>query len=545
MFSKQITRRSFLTISAMTAAAVTLDWKQVSAWAAQMGPAKNYPTVIIGAGLGGLCCGAYLARQGIPVTVVEQHRIPGGYATSFDRAAGNFTFEVSLHGVSAKNNAVERILKNLGIHDQAAFAELPEVFSIKTPEYEIRMPQRNPEAYISRLTAVFPDEAEGIRGFVEEMIAIADEADLIHQKNGKIFKPFFPFQYPGMWHVRNQTLAEMLDDHVKTPALKDALAGLWGYYGLPPSRLSAFYYAVATGGYLKNGSYYIKPRSQTLSTALAQAIEASGGKILYGQKAVHIHVSDNAVTGVGLEDGTLVPAKAVVSNASAVATFGQLLGPNVLPKDYSSKIDTYQPSLSTFLVWLGLSKDIRDRVSCYATHLSSPGMGSDAGYQACVNGDIENGPFGVAVYDKAFDGYSRPGTSSLMLIFLCGYGPWEKFEADYKAGNKDAYNREKERWTRTLIRRAEKLLIPELSSLIDVVESATPLTNQRFTGNTGGAIYGFDQSMDNAYMNRISNKTPVGGLYLASAWGNPGGGYEGVLRGGETTFRMLMESWGG
>jgi hypothetical protein len=86
MLNKKMSRRSFLTISAMTAASFALDWKKIAAYAATMGPKGNYPTVIIGAGLRGLCCGAYLSRFGIPVTVVEQHDIPGGYATSFDRS---------------------------------------------------------------------------------------------------------------------------------------------------------------------------------------------------------------------------------------------------------------------------------------------------------------------------------------------------------------------------------------------------------------------------------------------------------------------------
>jgi phytoene dehydrogenase-like protein len=135
---RPFTRRSFLTISAMTATSIALDWKKISTWAAAMGPKQEYPTVIVGAGLGGLCCGAYLARQGIPVTVVEQHDIPGGYATSFDRASGKFTFEVSLHGVSAKNNAVERILKNLGVYERLEFVDLPEVYCLKTPDFQIK-----------------------------------------------------------------------------------------------------------------------------------------------------------------------------------------------------------------------------------------------------------------------------------------------------------------------------------------------------------------------------------------------------------------------
>ena len=81
--------------------------------------------------------------------------------------------------------------------------------------------------------------------------------------------------------------------------------------------------------------------------------------------------------------------------------------------------------------------------------------------------------------------------------------------------------------------------------MIPVREIGTPLTNWRYTRNPQGAIYGFEQSMDNAFMNRIKNKTPIKGLYLDSAWGNPGGGYAGVLRAGERTFKEMMEDWRG
>ena len=51
MLNNRISRRSFLTISAMTAASFALDWKKIVAYAAGMGPQGNYPTVIIGSGL--------------------------------------------------------------------------------------------------------------------------------------------------------------------------------------------------------------------------------------------------------------------------------------------------------------------------------------------------------------------------------------------------------------------------------------------------------------------------------------------------------------
>jgi prolycopene isomerase len=543
MPDKPISRRSFLTISAMTAAAVALDWKNISAYASKMGPKSEYPTVIIGAGLGGLVCGAYLAKQGIPVTIVEQHSIPGGYATSFDRAEGKFSFEVSLHGTSINNNGAARILKDIDVLDKLNLVELPEVYRLKAPNLDITVPQKNPELYIQDLAKHFPDEAEGIRGFVEEMLGIADEVDTLSRNQGKFLKLLFPLQYRKMWNVRNKTLADLMGDYVKNPELQNLLAALWGYFGLPPSKLSGFYYANATGGYLKNGSYYIKHRSQDLSNAIAEVIESHGGNILYDSPVNQILVKNGEVQGVELEDGDRFPARAVVSNASARATFKQLLAGNELPRDYTSKLETYKPSISSFVVWLGLNRDIRGKVKGFSTFVAS-GLGPEAEYQLCLQGEIEKGSFGVAVYDNIFEGYSQPGTTTLQLIFLCGYEPWRQYEADYKNGRKAAYNAEKSRWTDVLVRRAEKELIPGLSSMIEVQETGTPLTNWRYTGNTDGAIYGFEQSMDNAYMNRINNRTPVKGLYLASAWGNPGGGYGGVFRAGQGAFQALMEDWG-
>jgi len=544
MFNKIISRRAFLTISAMTAASLALDWKKISAYAAKMGPKNDYPTVIIGAGLGGLCCGAYLVKQGVPVTVIEQHNIPGGYATSFDRAGGKFTFEVSLHGTSVNNNATARILKDLGVLNRLQLAELPEVYRLRTPDMDISVPQKDPEAYIRLLTKHFPAEKDGIRRFVQQMLSLAEEVDRLHKKKGKFFKPIFPIQYRKMWNVRNKTLANLINDYIKDPGLQDILAALWGYYGLPPSKLSGFYYANATGGYLKNGSYYVKERSQDLSYALADVIEDSGGTILYETSAQKILVKNGVVDGVLLSKGNVLTAKAVVSNASALTTFKKLLPRKALPADYLKRLESYRPSLSSFIVWLGLNSELRGNIKGYSTHVSS-GRGAEADYKFCLEGDIEQGSFSVTIYDNAFDGYSCPGTSTLMLLFLCGYEPWRKYEHDYKTDKKAAYYEEKNRWTDILIRRAEKMVVPELSSMIEVKEASTPLTNWRYTGNTEGAIYGFEQSMENAYMKRISNVTPIQGLYLASAWGNPGGGYSGVLRSGQSTFEKLMESWGG
>ncbi len=546
MLQKKMTRRFFLTLSAMTAASRTLNLTKIGANALKTPEKSQYHTVIIGAGLGGLTCGAFLARQGIPVTVIEQHNVPGGYATVFNRAKGKFTFDVSLHATSLVNNKAATFLENLGVTQQIEMIELPEVYRLVTDNIDIAVPQKNPEKYIALLTKQYPEEAEGIKDFINEMIAVNEEVseyDKDSDFSKKYLKIIFPLRFRKMWNIRNKTLAEMLADYIKSPEVKDVLASLWGYYGLPPSKLSAFYYVTATGGYLRNGSYHIKGGSQALSQALAQTIENGSGEIIYENRVEKILFNGDAVTGVKLASGKEIPAKAVVSNASAIETFTKMVPGKLLPKDFSKTLETYQPSISCFTVWLGLNEEIKDKYPNFSNFMGS-GLTTEENYQAYLTGQIEKMAFSIAIYDNAYKGYSSPGTSTIQLLCLCGFDPWKPFEKAYWAGDKEAYQKEKERWADILINRAEKQLIKGLSKLIEVREVGTPLTNWRYTGNTNGAIYGFDQNINNAYMNRIKNSTPLNGLYLASAWGFPGGGFQGVIRGGGLCFQKMMEDWG-
>ena len=112
MTELKISRRSFITTCAMLGVTMALDWGKIDVLAAKIQAKKDFPVVVIGAGLGGLCCGALLAKQGFPVTVVEQHNIPGGYATTFARAGGKFNFDVSLHRMSA-NSETRHLLEGV------------------------------------------------------------------------------------------------------------------------------------------------------------------------------------------------------------------------------------------------------------------------------------------------------------------------------------------------------------------------------------------------------------------------------------------------
>jgi len=544
--SRNISRRDFIKVAAATTVALAVDWKQIEALAAEVGPKSEFPVVVVGGGLGGLSAAAHLARNGFPVTLIEQHEIPGGYATTFDRAGGKYTFDVSLHATMSAKGGLRESLEGAGVLDKVDTVELPELCRIITPDHDLIWPQRNPEAIIKQLSDLFPDQTQGIQGFFYEIMGILDEAMKPFNPDSWIDKLIFPITRRKMWAIRNKTLANVLDQYINDAKLRSLLSIYWTYYGLPPSKLSGFYYAIATSAYIRFGGHYIKNRSQDLSYALMDSIEAKEGQVMLETEAKKIVIKDGAVTGVYLANGEHLKARAVISNASVPATMKMLTGNNE-PAKFNSKarkylknLDTYRPSLSSFIVWLGLNQEVHRKVKGYEIWIDRA-YDPEKAYQGCLACDSNKAGLLVTLYDNAYKGYSKPGTSTVVVMMLSGYEPWRRFEADYFAGRKDAYHKEKERIARALIEEVEKWVIPGLSSMIEVMEAATPLTNIRYTGNPEGAIYGYEQSMDNAYMTRLEQRTPFKGLYLASAWTKSGGGYQPCLRSGADAFKALMK----
>jgi len=524
----QFTRRKFLHLMLSAGAAAAMDWTRIDALAAEIKNKDDFPVAVIGAGLGGLVSAAYLAKHGFPVTLLEQHKLPGGYATAFDRAAGKFTFEVSLHATVAEGGIPQKVLSEIGIWDRLKVVYTPEFCRLILGDYDLTLPAKDPEKTKNILSDSFPDEKKGISDFINEMIQVQEEMR----------------GYAGRDSVMDRlekiTLADWLAQHVKNTKARGFLSAFWGYYGLPPSRLNALFYAIATGQYLVTGGQYFKTRSQDLSNALMDAVTENGGEVLLETAVKRILVKNGRVSAVVDDNETHHPAKAVIANCNVPDLFGQLIPREKIPGKYQKKLSSYRPSLSSFIVWLGLNREIED-IQDYEI-LIADDEDADADHNASISGDLARSRMAVAIYDNLYPGYSMPGTSTISIMSLCGYEPWRKFETDYFAGRKKAYAEEKNRLAQILIKKAEDRLIPHLTSMIQVMDAATPLTNVRYTGNYHGAISGFDRR--GAKMNLLDVRTPIRGLYLAGAWSH-GGGYASAMWAGRDAVQAFMEDWAG
>ena len=544
MSENQWNRRQIIQSALALVPGAGLDWNSLPT--AHGGPsgANQFDALVIGAGLGGLSCAAAFARQGFKPLILEKHDKPGGYATTFKRPGG-FVFDVSLHSTTVgERGGVRNLIPGFPEIADVEFVPHRTLYRAIFPDYDIRVPPRDLPGYIKTLAGLFPAEEAGIRALLDDMQGVADDINRFSIAGGKVDMARFPAEYPHLLRASSSTWGAMLGARIKDARLKGIVSALWGYYGLPPSKLASFYYALPTIGYLTEGGYYPKGKSQKISDALTAFITARGGKVLLNAEVVKILTRDGTAYGVRTADGQEFTGRAVIANSNPYDLFHSMLDDDARSKAYQARMDRWSVSLSCFQVFLGLKKDLVGALGIPDTEIFwSTGYDPEAGYQAALSGDLNNPSLGITLYDNLYPGYSPKGKNTINLLTLQGYDHWKPYEADYRQGRKEAYRAERERIANLLIQQAEKALLPGLAKAIEVKEIGTPLTNVRYTANYRGAIYGWDQTLDNSGMRRAGFATPIRDLYLAGAWTRPGGGYSAVLNSGLQCFAEVTRNW--
>jgi len=544
MSKNNIKRREFLKALLGGMSLASLDWAAFPKGTQASTAKTEFDAVIIGSGLGGLSCAAAFARQGFKALVLEHHNRAGGYAITFKRPGG-FVFDVSLHSTAVgERDGIHNLIPGFPEIKDVKFVPHPYLYRIIYPDYDIRVPQKDLTGYIKILTGHFPDEKQGIHGIYDDMKGLTRDINKYSRAQGQVDMKNFPREYPYLFKSYNKTWGEIVDTRIKNPKLKAIISGLWGYYGLPPSKLANIYYAMPTIGFLQEGGYYPIGRSQKISDAMVKFIEERGGKVKLRNQVKKILVKNHSAYGVKTANGQEYTGKVVVSNANAYDTFHTMMEEGSFLKNYLEKMDQFSVSLSSFQVFLGLKKDLINKIGIRDTEIFyETGYDIEANYKAAINANLEDTGYGLMLYDNLYKGYSPEGKNTLNIIVLQGYDHWKKYETDYWKGNKKAYKAEKERMADLLIDKVEKTLMPGLREAIEVKEIGTPLTNVRYTKNYRGAIYGWDQTLDNSPPRRLPHKTPINDLYLSGAWTNPGGGYSAVIGSGLECFGEIMKKW--
>jgi all-trans-retinol 13,14-reductase len=503
---------------------------------------EKYDAIIIGSGLGGLACGLYLAECGRKVLTLEKNITPGGCASSFRRDCYNF--DSGLHMICGVGKAqhLAKPFEILDVADRIEFIKLKYWMRTIFPEHDIRFPSGDKEAIIRILEKNFPNEINGIRSFFAESIRIFYDLIKFLDSTAPMWQqlPVFPFRYRSLFPVMKKTIKQLLDRHLKDEKLKALLFSNWGFYGLPPSKVNMLP-LVGNVAYWLEGAYYPKGGNQMISNAFVEQYKRNGGKIVLGAEVSKIIIEDGKALGVQTRKGDEYFGEVFISNASAIETFYGLVGKEKLPPKFVTGLDRMEPSVSCFMVYLGLDEKFGSTLGNREDYdiVVSDTYDLDEDYRWIMDCAVEKASFFITLYSNIDKSLAKNNKFVASVFMGQPYSYWKKFEASYFSGDKNEYNKEKDRLASILIKRAEKV-IPELSKHIEVIEIATPLTLKRFTGNFDGAAYGWANTADQfTPMDRLG-KVPIKNLYLCSAWAFPGEGQAPAVAGGYRLGKQLF-----
>lgn len=460
-----------------------------------------YDVVIIGAGLGGLVCGCYLAKAGLKVLIAEQHFKPGGYCSSFMR--GGFTFDAAAHsfGGYREGGIVRKVFSELDAEKRVRINRFDPSDVITTPDFSIQFHSRMEES-VHNISRIFPDERKNVRRFFEYFT----HPDPVYSAK-----------------LRKWTFKELLDHFFRDEKLKAALAfPLYGNGGLPPSLMSAFIGAEIMTEFLLDGGYYPEGGMQQIPDSLSQQFREFGGELLLSNAVKKIVVQGNKVSGVLLENNREISSRYVISNCDARQTFFTLLGNEVVGSNFADKLNAMEPSLSMFILYCGIRPDASLSLREGINYWWLPGYDLDIIYQNS--------------HRKSFDHVVMvrvtPGSRSVLAFQNVAFQDQLFWEHN------------KENWIDRCIENVEHVAIPGLSQDMVFKDGATPVTLYRYTRNYQGAAYGWASLLSQFAEPEFKRPSFVQNLFLVGHWTTLVAGIAGVVYSGYATANLLIKKWG-
>jgi len=460
----------------------------------------SYDAIIIGAGIGGLVCGCYLAKAGMKVLMCEQHSKAGGYCTSFKRKG--FTFDAAAHsfGGYREGGVTRKILNDLEIDKKIVISRSDPSDIVNTPGYKVSF-WNDLERTKSELAAFFPEESNNIKRFFSSLLDPAPN--------------FFT-------RLRRQTFKHLLDQYFTDENLKVILSvPLLGNGGLPPSQMSAFIGAKIFSEYLLDGGYSPAGGMQTLSDALAKRFEELGGELRLSRLVKRILVKDDKVAGVVLEGDGILSSRYVISACDARQTFLKLIGEKRLGKEFLDKITKMVPSTSIFVLYLGIN----------GFSSSLPPLGTNVWFLPRYDLDETYSYAQKGNFDKPGLHMVRVSHDSSTVLAL--------IQAPFKT--KTFWFNKKHKVLETLIKYIETFTVPHLSTHIKYKEAATPWTLHRYTLNYKGSPFGWAGTPSQLAVPDFKKPSFIQGLYLTGHWTTQGLGISGVVYVGHDVAKTLLK----
>jgi all-trans-retinol 13,14-reductase len=507
------------------------------------GTREQWDAIVIGSGLGGLTCAAYLSAAGKRTLVLEGHYVAGGNSQAFRRRyqGRDYEFDVGLHyiGECGPEGLITRILRGAGLDQRVRFRALdPDGFStLIFPDLTFRVPA-GWDHYRQRLFETFPKEVEGLGRTLDVMEDVAAAGRRI--QNGEIAMNDIAVDAPIFLEWGLRSVLDLFADNRLSERASAVLLGEQGDYGVRPSKTAVALQAGLTDHYMR-GAFYPEGGGQMIAARLVEAVRAYGGEVRTRSPVARVRIENGRVAGVVLKKtGEEIDAPVVVSNADLKRTVHELVGDEHFDAATVERVGAYRMSLPLFVVYLGVDVDYVAQGLPNTNYFMWGSYDIEGVYAQLEAGRIPDEDFVyvtvASLKDPTGKHLAPEGYSNLQIMTMVprDYEIWnvEKGPAEGGYYHRDPeYRRRKAALVERLVTAAERVL-PGLGEHVDWQESASPVTQERFTHSTGGTSYGIEFAIDQMGPLRIGPETEIPGLYLAGASTPSGHGIGSVMRSG-------------
>jgi len=462
--------------------------------------------IIIGAGIGGLAAGCYAQMNGYRSQIFEMHTLPGGVCTGWKRKG--YTFDGCMHHLvgCAPDTRIHRMWQELGIMPRPVHFP-DDLIGIESAEGRRLIVYTD----LDRLEAHMRELAPADRGAIAEFVGAARRFTRFSMMDMLLAKPWemvTALPYMGLMGKWGKLTLEQVGAQFSDPFLRRAMGMIQYDFANTPAVVALMFLsgcATRNFGWPAGGSI-------AFARSIADRYEALGGEIHYRARVDKVLVERSPETGQGIDravgvrlaDGTEHRAGAIISNADGRATILDMLDGRYTTERIRAFYDNPPKQQEMALhVSLGVARDFADEPHMLVLWLPEP---VEIAGQTCDRLDIELFAFAPEM--------APPGKTAVQVVATTSYDHW-------KALSPEAYGAEKARVAETVIACLDRRF-PGLRAQVEVVDVATPLTTERFTGSYQGyqAWPVPDQKMLDALMGKGLSKTLPGldNFFMVGQW---------------------------
>ncbi|MGZ9079770.1 MAG: phytoene desaturase family protein [Burkholderiales bacterium] len=509
----------------------------------------RYDALVIGGGHNGLVCGAYLARSGKRVLVLERSDIIGGAARTEEVFPG-FKFSVFSYVVSLLRPEIIRDLDlpRHGLHVlplESTLTPLPGGdYLAQWGDHDqnrrelARHSLRDAEAYdeFGRLMHQMARAVKPLLAMTPPDPASLSPRDLFDlAKLGRYCRGLGRERFNALHKLLTMSAADYLDEWFETEALKatKSASGIIGTFLGPRSPGTAYvllhHYMGEIDGVFRAWGF-AKGGNGSVSGALAAAAREAGAEIRANAPVAKVLVANSRAAGVVLEDGEEIRASVVVASTDPRRTFMELVGREHLPDDFvqaierfkfrgsSGKVNLALAELPDFTCLPGKGPHLRGAISV------SPSIDYiERAYDDAKYGEVSGRPYMDIVIPSMIDPSMAPPGRHVMSIFV-QYVPY-RVNGGWTDARREAFG---DAVIDTLAEYA-----PNIRRAILHRQVITPADIERIVGLSEGNIFQGELALQQMFFLRpvpswAQYRTPVTRLYQCGSGTHPGGGVMGA-----------------